>query len=458
MDIAVAVTVLVGVFAATNAEHLLGGIDDFLVVRITAKNVALLAGFVLAWPVLFVLFGLYDVRVRISVKEEALRVFAACTVGTLITLPFLLTSRSGAFQVRTLFYFWIGVVVANLLTRYLFRVTPFPSRSSTTRDVLVVGSGPRAINLYRKLTADSQHRYRILGFIDSVDGLLPEIGQRTIGSLDDLESYLMHEVVDEVLIALPIKSCYSQIQHVITVCERAGVEAHYLADVFKHSVGKPRYEHSAVLPLVSLKIAPDDLRLVAKRGMDICGAAIGLVLLAPLFVVIAAAIKLTSPGPILFTQKRYGHSKRLFGMYKFRTMVPDAESLLVSIEHLNEVSGPAFKIAHDPRLTPIGAFLRSTSLDELPQLVNVLKGEMSLVGPRPMSVRDVRLFPEAWLMRRFSVTPGCSCLWQISGRSNLAFSDWIALDLRYIDNWSLTLDLKILVKTIPAVLKGRGAV
>ena len=173
--------------------------------------------------------------------------------------------------------------------------------------------------------------------------------------------------------------------------------------------------------------------------------------------IVALAVKLTSPGPVLFKQPRYGYNRRRFPMYKFRTMVKDAEQRLKELEHLNEAAGPVFKIKKDPRLTSIGGFLRSTSIDELPQLFNVLLGHMSLVGPRPLPVRDVSRFSEATLMRRFSVLPGMTGLWQVSGRSSLGFNDWIALDLKYIDNWSLLEDLRILLITVPVVLRGRGA-
>ena len=201
----------------------------------------------------------------------------------------------------------------------------------------------------------------------------------------------------------------------------------------------------------------DDYRLHIKRALDVVGALFGLVLCAPLFVVVAILIKCTSEGPVLFRQERYGLGRRTFRIYKFRTMVMNAEAEQGSLEHMNENSGPVFKIFHDPRITKVGAILRRTSIDELPQLINVLKGEMSLVGPRPLNLRDVGRFSEAWLMRRFSVRPGLTCLWQISGRSNVSFDRWIALDLHYIDHWSLQMDFKILALTIPVVFRGTGA-
>jgi lipopolysaccharide/colanic/teichoic acid biosynthesis glycosyltransferase len=182
-----------------------------------------------------------------------------------------------------------------------------------------------------------------------------------------------------------------------------------------------------------------------------------LILLSPVLLVAAVAIKLSSPGPVIFTQERYGLNRRRFRMYKLRTMVADAEALQAGLEDQNEASGPVFKIRADPRITPVGRILRRTSLDEVPQLLNVLRGEMSLVGPRPLPARDVDRFTEAALMRRFSIRPGVTCLWQICGRSDLTFDDWIRLDLKYIDEWSFGLDLQILVQTVPAVLRGTGA-
>jgi exopolysaccharide biosynthesis polyprenyl glycosylphosphotransferase len=209
--------------------------------------------------------------------------------------------------------------------------------------------------------------------------------------------------------------------------------------------------------LVASPRAPEGWRLLAKRSIDLVGASAGLLVLSPVLLVSAVAIKITSRGPVLFTQPRYGLNRRLFKMYKLRTMVANADALQDGLESQNEATGPVFKIRNDPRVTTVGRWLRRTSIDELPQLLNVLRGDMSLVGPRPLPTRDVHRFSEAALMRRFSVRPGLTCLWQISGRNEVSFEDWMKLDLTYIDNWSLLLDLKILLKTVPVVLLGRGA-
>lgn len=199
-------------------------------------------------------------------------------------------------------------------------------------------------------------------------------------------------------------------------------------------------------------------RQEAKRLLDVVGALIGLILLSPALLLIALAIKVTSKGPVFFSQQRFGYRRRLFRMFKFRSMVNNAQQLMEQLEAANEATGPIFKIRNDPRITRLGRFLRATSLDELPQLWNVLVGNMSLVGPRPMSVRDVSLFNEAILMRRFTVKPGITGLWQVSGRHALSFDKWIELDFHYIDRWSLALDLEILARTVPVVLRRTGGV
>jgi exopolysaccharide biosynthesis polyprenyl glycosylphosphotransferase len=254
-----------------------------------------------------------------------------------------------------------------------------------------------------------------------------------------------------------VKSCYATIEQVIATCERVGVQASYPVDCFQCTVSSPRYEDVMDQGVVHMEMAPTDWRRVVKRLVDLVVASAGLVVIAPLLAVIGVAIKLTSRGPVLFRQRRYGYRRRPFIMYKFRTMRRDAEALQGGLESANEASGPVFKIRDDPRITRLGRLLRRSSLDELPQLFNVVRGDMALVGPRPMAFRDVHLFSEAWLLRRFSMPPGITGLWQVSGRSELGFDQWIQLDLHYIDHWSLRLDFRILARTLPAVICGRGA-
>jgi exopolysaccharide biosynthesis polyprenyl glycosylphosphotransferase len=245
---------------------------------------------------------------------------------------------------------------------------------------------------------------------------------------------------------------------IVRVAAEQGITVRVYSDLF--SVGSTRAvaEQLDETPVISLYTGPDSgWGFVLKEVMDFVGALALTIILAPLMLVVAALVKLTSPGPVFFAQERLGYNKRPFRMYKFRTMVADAEARQAQLEQFNEAQGPVFKMRHDPRVTPLGAFLRKTSLDELPQLFNVLKGDLSLVGPRPLPRRDFERFDAYWFNRRFSVKPGLTCIWQVSGRSGTSFEQWIKQDLEYIDRWSLALDLRILFKTIPAVLKGTGA-
>jgi exopolysaccharide biosynthesis polyprenyl glycosylphosphotransferase len=460
-DIIVAFTALLGVSLATNAQYVERGLESFITVRVTPTNVLLLCCFIISWPIIFSLFGLYDAARLRTPRVEALRVIGASSTVSATTVLLLLTGEGNTLRSGSILLFLLFTIVGTLSLRHVTRLLVAGQRVSSPRQVLIVGSGPRALKMYRELVAHPRSSHEVVGFVDSTDSVTvvdPDVQARLLGTLDEFESILMQRTVDAVLIALPIRSCYQRIQETIATCERVGVESCYLADVFQCALARPEYQGSASAPVVALKVVQDDLRLIVKRGIDIVAASVGLVVLSPLLLAIALLIKLTSPGPVLFTQQRYGYNRRLFHMYKFRTMVANAETLQITLEHLNEAGGPVFKIKQDPRITPIGRFLRRTSLDEIPQLINVLKGNMSLVGPRPLPIRDVSHFNEAWLMRRFSVLPGITCLWQISGRSNLGFDDWVTLDLAYIDRWSLRLDFQILLSTIPAVLKGTGAV
>ena len=242
------------------------------------------------------------------------------------------------------------------------------------------------------------------------------------------------------------------------MCAEQGILARIPPDLFNLKSGKLRAGHLEDDSIITVSNrSMEGWPLLLKRGMDITISLISFIFLAPLFPALALLIKADSPGPVFFAQERVGLGKRRFRLYKFRTMVQGAEKKMAGLEHLNEVSGPVFKIKDDPRITKIRKFLRKTSIDKLPQLWNVLKGDMSLVGPRPLPVRDYQGFDEDWHRRRFSVRPGITCLWQICGRSNTLFERWMELDMEYIDQWSLFLDLKILFKTIPAVLRGSGA-
>jgi exopolysaccharide biosynthesis polyprenyl glycosylphosphotransferase len=327
---------------------------------------------------------------------------------------------------------------------------------TTPRISLIIGTGPQARELNRDLAGDD--RYKVIGMLDDVflGDVLEE--EKYLGKLEQLSFILKNKPVELVLIALPFKSMYNTIQDVIRTCETIGVDVSYMSQMFetrlRSSVDKRRFDPSN-LTIVTMH-GPDFRRRI-KGVLDFFLALLLLLALAPLMLIVALAVRMTSPGPIFFSQLRLGIHRHRFSMFKFRTMVVDAEARQAGLEALNEAKGPVFKIKKDPRLTPIGGFLRKASLDELPQLFNVLRGEMSLVGPRPLPLRDVDKFDQSWFLRRFSVKPGLTCLWQAGGRSNLSFDDWIELDLQYIDQWSLSMDFRILALTIPAVFRGAGA-
>jgi exopolysaccharide biosynthesis polyprenyl glycosylphosphotransferase len=239
----------------------------------------------------------------------------------------------------------------------------------------------------------------------------------------------------------------------VEMCEKLGVTVRFPADLFDST----RAAADSDTLLTVSGHSPLPLPMFVKRALDLLVASLVILVMAPAFLAIAIAVKLSTPGRVFFVQERIGLHRRRFPMFKFRSMHSGAEQRMQELARLNEVPGPVFKIRDDPRITRVGRFLRRTSLDELPQLFNVVRGEMSLVGPRPLPVRDYQGFTEDWHRRRFSVRPGLTCLWQVSGRSSIGFERWMELDMCYIDNWSLWLDLKILFRTVPALLRGRGA-
>jgi exopolysaccharide biosynthesis polyprenyl glycosylphosphotransferase len=276
--------------------------------------------------------------------------------------------------------------------------------------------------------------------------------------LADLSTVISREAVDEVVVALPLRQRRDLVEKIVAVCEEQGILVRVRTDLFNLRVARPLVEDIDGIPVVTIRSGPEEgWQLIVKRAIDILGSASLLILLLPFLLLVALLIKLDSPGPVLFRQERFGLNRRRFKVLKFRTMVRGADKHQAKLEELNEAEGPVFKIRNDPRVTALGRFLRQFSIDELPQLINVLRGEMSLVGPRPLPMRDVKLIDTQWHKRRFSVKPGLTCLWQVNGRSDVTFENWVKMDLEYIDTWSLGLDFKILLKTIPAVLRGSGA-
>lgn len=278
-----------------------------------------------------------------------------------------------------------------------------------------------------------------------------------LGDLSQISTVLHQYPIDYVLLTAD-RAQFDQIEVAILACEAEGIEAWLVAEFFKTSIAEASLDEFHGRPILVFRSTPAiSWQLLVKRIIDFAGSLCLLVLTLPIMVLTALTIKITSPGPILFRQIRSGLHGRKFTMYKFRSMVTNAEMLKSELQMYNEMKGPVFKLTKDPRVTPFGRLIRKWSIDELPQLFNVLRGHMSLVGPRPLPVYETDQFDNPSQRRRLSVKPGLTCLWQISGRNNIDFHDWIKLDLKYIDNWSIWLDLKILIQTVPVVIRGVGA-
>ena len=343
-------------------------------------------------------------------------------------------------------------IALRLASRYV------RARGYNFRTVLLIGTGQKAAQLGDFVEAHPHWGFRVVGYLDDDNGGEIRRAGRwpCLGKITDLEAVLMREVVDELIFIIE-KGRLGEYEDALIVAERHGVRAHVSLDIFPHVLARPILEELDGIPLLSFTTTPSKpLELVAKRGIDVALAAMFLLATLPVQLLAALLIKITSHGPIFFRQVRCGLNGRHFLLMKFRTMSAGAEERLHEVSHLNEMSPPVFKVSKDPRSTPVGRLLRRLSIDELPQLWNVILGDMSLVGPRPPLPEEVARY-EPWQRRRLSMKPGLTCLWQVSGRNELDFDRWMALDLKYIDTWSPMLDLKILLKTVPAVLSGRGA-
>lgn len=439
---------------------------EFLSMRIKLQNFVVFFFLLGVWHAIFSLVGLYSSKRLASRKRE---VFDALKATTMSSAVLVFGTIVLGFRMVTPAFIVVFWAVSSLLvasTRLALRtcLRRFRARGHNVRNMLIVGTNRRALDFAKTIQSRPDLGYCVLGFADinwAGSEELQQNGYKVLSDLESLPEFIRHTVVDEVILALPIRSFHTNSAQLAELCQRQGIIVRVLSDIFDLNIGQMRRaEVGKSTFVIDYSHEGEVWPLTVKRIFDFTLSAILLILLGPLLLVTAILIKLTSPGPVFFVQKRVGYNKRPFYICKFRTMVVDAEHKLRDIEHLNEVTGPVFKIKNDPRLTPIGAFLRRTSIDELPQLFNVLWGDMSLVGPRPLQMRDYDLFTkngEDWQRRRFSVRPGITCLWQVNGRSSLPFEQWMELDLKYVQQWSLWLDFEILARTIPAVFKGSGA-
>lgn len=436
---------------------------DFLSLRVKIQNFVIFLGILIVWHWVFSYFRLYNSRRLSTLQHEIYDVIKATSIGILIftgtAILFKIKMATPDFLVAFC-ALAIGTTVASrILLRYALSQLRFSGRN--LRHILIVGTNPRAIRFAQKIESKPEIGYRLLGFADDVWDKIHDFqktGYALVSSLKELPSFIRNNVVDEVTVCLPMKSFYQQSSQIFSFCSQQGVHVSFHMDIFEGNGGETTFHELGGHSIMTLSNgAIKGWPVFAKRVIDLVVSLCMLIILSPLFAAVAILIKWDSPGPVFFMQDRVGLGKRRFRLCKFRSMVADAEKRMKELEHLNEVSGPVFKIKEDPRITRTGKFLRKTSIDELPQLINVLKGDMSLVGPRPLPVRDYNGFDQDWQRRRLSVRPGITCLWQVNGRSDINFDKWMRLDMEYIDNWSLWLDFMILLKTFPAVLRGSGA-
>ena len=423
------------------------------------RKALLLVVSVLAWVLIGICLKVYDkldsARPSVVLRDS----MRQCAGAALCLVVFEFAQRlelSRLFVALFASYAWILL--------QLFRLTAGRVGGVLRREfaaphyVMVVGTGERAIRMAEALERSAAYGVRLRGFLSERPDAPGEISLGApykVHPVSELQTILREQVVDEIVFAVGSESL-AELEEVFLLCDQEGVRTRVVVDFFPHVNSTVSLDRFGGTPLLTFSAAPDDeLRLLAKRLTDIAAAAFGLLLLSPFMAAIAALIRITSPGPAIFRQVRCGLNGRRFVFYKFRSMCRDAEALKASLAHLN-TRETVFKIPLDPRLTPLGRYLRKFSIDEWPQLWNVLRGDMSLVGPRPAVPNEVDQY-KLWQRRRLRMRPGLTCLWAVSGRDSVDFETWMKLDMQYIDNWSLALDWKIVLRTIPRVLVGHGA-
>jgi len=444
-------------------EQQRSSLEDFLSMRTKVSNLGIFVLALFIFHLVFRVCGLYRSRRLSNRRAELLDILRSTS---LCTASFVVLGWFFSIKMMTIPFlalFWSLSTLILCTARMTIRSIAIHLRlhGKNLRHMLVLGTNPRAVEFAHRISTRVDRGYRFLGFVDDHWPGFPNLtgtGFKVVCDYEGLAEYLRRNVVDEVAVYLPFGSFYRHSSEVALLCEQHGITMRFNSDIFGSKNTRWRAEEFDGDQYVATYTLHSELwPYTIKRLLDITVAACALLVFAPILLVAAIGIKLSSPGPVFFLQERLGISKRRFKIYKFRTMVPNAEKLMAALEKDNEATGPVFKMKNDPRITRFGRALRKSSIDELPQLFNVLKGDMSLVGPRPLPVRDYEGFNEDWQRRRFSVKPGITCLWQVNGRSGISFDQWMLLDLQYMDEWSLWLDLKILAKTVPAVIRGEGA-
>ena len=400
-------------------------------------------------------FAVYDrldcAEALVIVRDALKQSFAA--IITVVLIQFALR-----LDLSRAFLLLYGATAAILLILFRLNARVFYGRIRETFGavvhVMIAGDGDRALELARMVQQSSRYGFRLVGFL-SLNPSASELEGQPVFRTSQLNELLRTRVIDEILFAVPAAEL-AGLESTLLLCDEEGVRTRLAVDFFPHVNSEMSLDQLGAVPMLTFSAAPhDEFRLVIKRAFDVILGTTALLVVSPLILIIAALIRLTSPGPVIFSQQRCGLNGRRFTFYKFRSMCDNAEAMKEALEHLNEKQ-TAFKIANDPRLTWVGRWLRKFSIDEWPQLWNVVRGDMSLVGPRPAVPQEVEQY-KGWQRRRLRMRPGLTCLWAISGRDKLDFDTWMRLDMEYIDRWSLALDWEIILKTIPQVVTGKGA-
>ncbi len=412
--------------------------------------------YAVAWGSLLWVLGMYRLRVRWTLRSEILDVGRAGLLLGLMTFSALFVLKLP--DVSRLFILWLllAQVVLTVISRAAIRhlLRSLRDRGYTLRYMLVVGTGKEARRFADRVERHRELGLRVIGHLSVRPGSMTAGRRPVLGSLDAIEDVLHDRIVDEVAICLPADEL-GRIEPIARLCEEEGKIVRIPVDDVPVSLAGGRLEDFDGGKILSLVYGPDRiLGLLTKRLIDLAFGGLALLILSPLLAVVAVVVAIGDGRPVLFRQTRVGLHGRLFHVVKFRTMVPDAEAQLADLQERNEIRGHAFKLTDDPRLSRTGRILRATSIDELPQLWNVLRGEMSLVGPRPPLPGEVARY-DLWHRRRLSMKPGITGLWQVEARRDEDFDRWVELDLAYIDRGSVWLDLKIMMRTIPAMLQGR---
>lgn len=423
---------------------------------------------IIAWYISFKWSGMYMSYRQKPFWQFFITILKSCFVGmVLVSVAMYLLHIQGISRLLMGIFFILNICLLTLFKFFVYKtLRKMRENGLNIRNILVIGSRARARDLIKAVNRERQSGYRILGCFDIEENTIGqevENGYKVIGLLSELENYIKQNIVDELVFAMPLK-LIDKGDRYIALAENMGIQVRIIPDwelhhlLYSPDIATIKFEDFLGQYNMVLQSTPqNDGELIIKHIFDYICAVMISILLIPLFLAIGTAIKIFSKGPILYSQERLGLNGRRFNVYKFRTMVSNADELQKELQEMNEADGPVFKIKNDPRIIPfVGVFLRRTSLDELPQLINVLKGEMSLVGPRPPIPKEVDEY-SIWQRRRLSMKPGMTCLWQIAPRRNeMTFQQWMKLDLMYIDTWSLFNDFKILILTAKAVLTGAG--